>query len=75
MSEPSHDVCSFRGGAMAGSGDLVAVWEIKLSDGVHQVEFEHGTTSGKRIIRVDGKVRARRRRRWSTCEMRRGRVR
>ena len=27
---------------MAGSGDLVAIWEIKLSDGVHHIEFEHG---------------------------------
>ncbi|KAK7482060.1 hypothetical protein BaRGS_00026644 [Batillaria attramentaria] len=36
------------------SGDLVAVWEISLSDGVHKIEFEHGTTTGKRVIRVDG---------------------
>jgi len=36
--------------------DLVAVWEIALSDGVHKVEFEHGTTSGKRVVYVDGKV-------------------
>ena len=36
--------------------DLVATWDIALSDGVHKVEFEHGTTTGKRIIRVDGKV-------------------
>ncbi|XP_006004375.1 fas apoptotic inhibitory molecule a [Latimeria chalumnae] len=35
--------------------DLVAVWEIALSDGVHKVEFEHGTTSGKRVVYVDGK--------------------
>ncbi|CAL1541717.1 unnamed protein product [Lymnaea stagnalis] len=35
--------------------DLVAYWELALSDGVHKVEFEHGTTSGKRVIRVDGK--------------------
>ena len=38
------------------SSDLVAVWDVALSDGVHQVEFEHGTTSGKRVIRVDRKV-------------------
>ena len=25
------------------------------SDGIHTVEFEHGTTSGKRAIVVDGK--------------------
>ena len=36
--------------------DLVAVWNIALSDGIHKVEFEHGTTTGKRIIRVDGVV-------------------
>ncbi|XP_055978075.1 fas apoptotic inhibitory molecule 1 [Sorex fumeus] len=35
--------------------DLVAVWEVALSDGVHKIEFEHGTTSGKRVVYVDGK--------------------
>ncbi|XP_033625077.1 fas apoptotic inhibitory molecule 1-like [Asterias rubens] len=35
--------------------DIVAVWEVSLSDGVHKVEFEHGTTSGMRIIRIDNK--------------------
>lgn len=34
--------------------DLVATWRVPLGDGVHIVEFEHGTTTGKRIIRVDG---------------------
>ena len=41
---------------MSASSDLVGVWEVALSDGIHRVEFEHGTTTGKRIIRVDGKV-------------------
>lgn len=36
--------------------DLVAYWSVPLCDGVHSVEFEHGTLSGKRILRVDGKV-------------------
>uniref|UniRef100_A0A2K5S9S6 Fas apoptotic inhibitory molecule 1 n=1 Tax=Cebus imitator TaxID=2715852 RepID=A0A2K5S9S6_CEBIM len=35
--------------------DLVAVWDVALSDGVHKIEFEHGTTSGKRVAYVDGK--------------------
>ncbi|XP_062908673.1 fas apoptotic inhibitory molecule 1-like [Mobula hypostoma] len=35
--------------------DLVALWEVALSDGVHKIEFEHGTTSGKRVVYVDGK--------------------
>ncbi|XP_021256538.1 fas apoptotic inhibitory molecule 1 isoform X1 [Numida meleagris] len=53
------------GAGQAGSGsryshlekmtDLVAVWEVALSDGVHKIEFEHGTTSGKRVVYVDGK--------------------
>lgn len=38
------------------SSDLVATWSIALPDGKHKVEFEHGTTSGKRVIIVDGKV-------------------
>ncbi len=36
--------------------DIVAVWEVSLSDGIHKVEFEHGTTSGMRVIRIDNKV-------------------
>lgn len=35
--------------------DLVARWDVNLPDRKHKVEFEHGTTSGKRVIRVDGK--------------------
>jgi len=38
------------------SSDLVAKWDVTLSDNVHRVEFEHGTTTGKRVIRVDGNV-------------------
>lgn len=39
------------------SGDLVAVWEVALSDGVYRIEFAHGTTTGKRIVYVNGQVR------------------
>lgn len=38
------------------SNDVVGVWDVPLSDGLHTVEFEHGTASGKRIVKVDGKV-------------------
>lgn len=38
------------------NSDLVGTWSVKLSDKVHKIEFEHGTTTGKRVIRVDGKV-------------------
>lgn len=36
--------------------DLVAYWSVLLKDGTHTVEFEHGTTTGKRVLRVDGQV-------------------
>ncbi|XP_003502561.2 fas apoptotic inhibitory molecule 1 [Cricetulus griseus] len=35
--------------------DIVAIWDVILSDGAHKIEFEHGTTSGKRVVYVDGK--------------------
>ncbi|CAH6777850.1 fas apoptotic inhibitory molecule 1 [Phodopus roborovskii] len=35
--------------------DVVAIWDVILSDGVHKIEFEHGTISGKRVVYVDGK--------------------
>ncbi|XP_018431042.1 PREDICTED: fas apoptotic inhibitory molecule 1 [Nanorana parkeri] len=44
-----------RYGRLEKMTDLVAVWEVALSDGVHKIEFEHGTTSGKRVVYVDGK--------------------
>ncbi|XP_064472108.1 fas apoptotic inhibitory molecule 1-like [Ornithodoros turicata] len=39
--------------------DTVAVWEVPLSDKIHKVEFEHGTTTGKRVVKVDGEEVAR----------------
>lgn len=38
------------------SGDIVAIWQVPLSDGLHTIQFEHGTATGKRVIWVDGKV-------------------
>ncbi|KAF7623427.1 hypothetical protein Mgra_00010254 [Meloidogyne graminicola] len=35
--------------------DLVATWVVPMSDKVYKIEFEHGTTTGKRILRVNGK--------------------
>ncbi|XP_071942986.1 fas apoptotic inhibitory molecule 1-like isoform X1 [Antedon mediterranea] len=35
--------------------DIVAQWDVSLSDGIHNVIFEHGTTSGKRVIHLDSK--------------------
>lgn len=41
------------------SGDLVAVWEVALSDAIYRIEFAHGTTTGKRVVYVNGQVRHR----------------
>ncbi|XP_046710973.1 fas apoptotic inhibitory molecule b isoform X2 [Silurus meridionalis] len=35
--------------------DMVGMWEVPLSDGIYQIEFEHGTTTGKRVIYINGK--------------------
>ncbi|KAL6263362.1 hypothetical protein P5V15_006157 [Pogonomyrmex californicus] len=32
-----------------------AKWTVPLSDGNHVVEFEHGTATGRRIVKIDGK--------------------
>ncbi|CAO4368676.1 unnamed protein product [Caenorhabditis nigoni] len=41
--------------AVMPDGDCVATWNVPLHAKVHRIEFEHGTTTGKRVIRVDGK--------------------
>lgn len=42
------------------SQDVVGFWDIPLSNGIHRVEFQHGTTTGKRVITVNGKVTTKR---------------
>ena len=41
--------------AMAGNRK-VASWNVALPEGEFLIEFDHGTTSGKRIIWVNQKV-------------------
>ncbi|VDM93010.1 unnamed protein product [Onchocerca ochengi] len=35
--------------------DVVATWSVPTQERIYKIEFEHGTASGKRVIRVDGK--------------------
>ncbi|KAM9820397.1 fas apoptotic inhibitory molecule 1-like [Neosynchiropus ocellatus] len=35
-------------------GDAVASWEVELSDGVYKIQFSHGSTTGKRVVTVNG---------------------
>ncbi|XP_063068655.1 fas apoptotic inhibitory molecule b [Engraulis encrasicolus] len=37
------------------AGDIAARWDVELSDGIYRIEFEHGTTTGKRVIYINGK--------------------
>lgn len=39
------------------SREVVAEWQVPVRGKLHKVEFEHGTTSGKRILWIDEKVR------------------
>lgn len=36
--------------------DVVAEWQVPVRGKLHQLEFEHGTTSGKRILWINGQV-------------------
>ncbi|VDN03486.1 unnamed protein product [Thelazia callipaeda] len=40
---------------MSNGLDTVARWSVPVQEHIYIIEFEHGTTSGKRVIRVDGK--------------------
>ncbi|XP_030210514.1 fas apoptotic inhibitory molecule 1 [Gadus morhua] len=42
------------------SGDVVGMWGVALSDGVYRIEFAHGTTTGKRVVYVNGQEVVRR---------------
>ncbi|KAG8236979.1 hypothetical protein J437_LFUL017339 [Ladona fulva] len=37
------------------STDLVAYWSVPFQGILYEIEFEHGTVSGKRSVRVNGK--------------------
>lgn len=36
--------------------EIAAEWQIPVRGRLHKVEFEHGTTSGRRILWIDEKV-------------------
>lgn len=39
-----------------GKRDVVAEWQVLSHGKLHKIEFEHGTTSGKRVLWIDGQV-------------------
>lgn len=39
----------------ASVNEPTARWTVPMSDGNHVVEFDHGTATGKRVVKVDGK--------------------
>ncbi|XP_027196759.2 fas apoptotic inhibitory molecule 1 [Dermatophagoides pteronyssinus] len=36
--------------------DLVGTWEVPLYDKIHKIQFEHGTTTGRRVLWIDGEI-------------------
>lgn len=36
--------------------DVAAEWQVPVRGKLHKIEFEHGTTSGRRILWIDEKV-------------------
>lgn len=35
---------------------IIAEWQVPIRGKLYNIEFEHGTTSGKRVLFIDGKV-------------------
>lgn len=52
----SADTTSEDAAAAYENRDVVAEWQVPVRGQLHQLEFEHGTTSGKRILWVNGQV-------------------
>lgn len=38
------------------SREVAAEWQVPVRGKLHKIEFEHGTTSGKRVLWIDEKV-------------------
>ncbi|XP_012276486.1 fas apoptotic inhibitory molecule 1 [Orussus abietinus] len=38
------------------ANEPTAKWSVPLNDGNHVIEFEHGTATGRRVVKVDGKT-------------------
>lgn len=41
---------------MADNNDIVATWNVPMCNTVYKIEFFHGTTTGRRVIRINGRV-------------------
>lgn len=54
--QPASDATELEKQQAYEKRELSAEWRVPLRGNLHVVEFEHGTTSGKRIVWVDGKV-------------------
>lgn len=62
----STQICKAENSDRAGYGnslddsyekrDVVAEWHVPSHGKLHKIEFEHGTTSGKRVLWIDGQV-------------------
>lgn len=37
--------------------EITAKWRVPMKGKIHEIEFEHGTGTGKRVLWVDGEVR------------------
>ncbi|XP_043488732.1 fas apoptotic inhibitory molecule 1 [Polistes fuscatus] len=46
--------------ALESSNEPTARWTVPLNDGNHVIEFEHGTATGRRIVKIDNEELVRR---------------
>ncbi|XP_043287794.1 fas apoptotic inhibitory molecule 1 isoform X2 [Venturia canescens] len=52
----AHSISHWRGLQSLEMSEPTARWNVPLTDGNHVVEFEHGTATGKRVVKIDGKT-------------------
>lgn len=52
----TNTVSSDESGTQYEARDVAAEWHVPIRGKLHKIEFEHGTTSGRRILWIDEKV-------------------
>lgn len=49
----TNTTTSSRTNGAGGNREVVARWRVPMYGKIHEVEFEHGTASGKRVLWID----------------------
>lgn len=53
---PTAEELAVEAAAREQKREIAAEWRVPTKGKIYIIEFEHGTTSGKRVLWIDGKV-------------------